>query len=398
MFIPSSSGWLQPEFLAWLLKRWKYQQGVWVGLGIFLFTPFLVQASRSFQPDPLMVLAIAAFVGSLDRFTEKQNWKWAIITALIGGAAILIKAFAGLFVVCVTAIGLIGLYGWSKAIKSRKCWLIAAGVSLPAAIYYLLILGGRSGGFIESWTLAFSHLWADPSFYADWLHMIDSLYSLPVFILALVGTWFLSDRPRNMTLGLWLGYFLYGLSSPFQFVTHSYYHLPLAILIFIGITPLVNLVMQSLATQSTRTQLAVIAILVAISGYYLWVSRSILIVTDYRSEKAGWEKISTSLPRDGSFIALTQDYGNRLMYFSLVKPAEYWPTTSGQNLSAARGKGDKDFDTTFAKLTEGKKYFLVTAMGQLDDQPALKNRLSQFTQTSSGDGFVIYNLEQPLSP
>ena len=367
-------------------------------MGIFLFNPFLVQASRSFQPDPLMVLAIAAFLLSLDHFSEKQNWKWAIITALIGGLAILIKAFAGLFVVPVGLIVLLNLLGWKGLFRSGKSWCIATGIVLPAAIYYLLILGGRSSGFFESWTLAFSSYWIAPSFYADWLHMIDSLYSLPLFVLALVGTCFLSELPRKITFGLWVGYFLYGISSPFQFVTHTYYHLPLAILIFLGISPLASLAMQYLRSQPYLPRLAVIVILTAISGYYLWISRSVMVVTDYRSEPAGWQKISETMPDDGPFIALTQDYGNRLMYFALVKPAEYWPTTSGQNLSAARGKGEKDFEASFANLTQGMKYFLVTAMGQLEDQSQLKQKLAGYTIAASGDGFVIYNLEQPLSP
>jgi hypothetical protein len=67
-----------------------------------------------------------------------------------------------------------------------------------------------------------------------------------------------------------------------------------------------------------------------------------------------------------------------------------WPLSTG--LSEARG-GNQD-NADFASLTEGKEYFLVTAFGQLDKQPHLKEILAQYPIAAEGDGFVLYDLRK----
>jgi len=42
-------------------------------------------------------------------------------------------------------------------------------------------------------------------------------------------------------------------------------------------------------------------------------------------------------------------------------------------------------------------YFLVTAMGEFDAQPALKEYLFSHYQVESGEGYDLFNLHQPLS-
>lgn len=385
-------------FLFLLLRRWNYQDGALIGLGIFLFAPFLVQASRSFQPDPFMVMWIAVLLYVLDRYIEKPTWKWAVISGLVGGMAVLVKVVAGLFVGPVLLLVLLSRFGLMDSVKSLKLWVMAGLVVLPPAIYYLVLLGGRSGGFFASWTVSFLHLLVDSSFYADWLHMLDSLFSLTLVVIALAGTFLYNRQPNRMVLGLWMGYILYGLISPFQFVTHTYYHLPMALLLMLGVTPIADVFLKSMRSATFISRTAVLILMLAVSGYYLYISRSVLVVDNFRAESIEWQQIGKVMPRDGSVIALTQDYGNRLMYFGLVKPAEYWPTTSGQNLSEAKGKGNKDFEDTYAKLTNGMRYFLVTALGQLDSQPDLKAKLSEYQVVNGGSGYILYDLTQPVLP
>lgn len=392
----SAGFWLIAALFLWLtLRRWKLRTGALAGLGVFLLAPFLVQASRSFQPDPFMVMWIAIFVYLCDRFTEQPTWKWAILAGAVGGLAVLVKVFAGLFVAAVFALVMLGRFGFKGALRSGKIWAAAGLIVSPAVVYYLLILGGRSGGFFSSWTLAFLPLLIDPGFYADWLHMLDSLFSLSLVVAALAGLFWLPNGPRMSAMGLWIGYLLYGLISPYQFVTHTYYHLPAALLLAVGLAPLAEIAWQALSRQPWICRAAVLVLLAGVSGYYLYVTRSVLAVDNFRSEPIGWQRISEALPKDGPVIALTQDYGNRLMYFGLIKVSEYWPTTSGQNLSEAKGKGGKDFEATFAHLTEGRRYFLVTALGQLDVQPDLKKKLTAYTLVGQGDGYLIYDLTQP---
>ena len=95
------------------------------------------------------------------------------------------------------------------------------------------------------------------------------------------------------------------------------------------------------------------------------------------------------IPADADVIALTQDYGYRLMLFGWRK-VNLWPLST--DLSEARG-GKQDA-SGFADLTEGKEYFLVTAFGQLNKQPDLKNILEQYPIAAQGDEYILYDLQK----
>ena len=94
------------------------------------------------------------------------------------------------------------------------------------------------------------------------------------------------------------------------------------------------------------------------------------------------------MPVDGEVIALTQDYGYRLMLYGW-RIVDLWPLATG--LSETRNPG-KNFAEDFTDLTAGKDYFLVTAFGQLDKQPGLKNILDTYPIAIEGEGYILYDL------
>ncbi len=115
---------------------------------------------------------------------------------------------------------------------------------------------------------------------------------------------------------------------------------------------------------------------------------------DYRNEPAYWQEIASYLPDDGKIVALTQDYGYRLMYYAWRKVI-LWPNRGEQNLNALRGS-EKEFEEYFSKRTQDKRYFLVTAFRQFEDQPDLKHMLyDRFSLLAEGEGYLIFDLAQP---
>src|SRR5512135_3024514 len=62
-----------------------------ISLAYYLVLPFAVQASRSFQPDPLMTAAFVIGIYFLYRWMEERTWKWAILASLFAGFAVLVK-------------------------------------------------------------------------------------------------------------------------------------------------------------------------------------------------------------------------------------------------------------------------------------------------------------------
>jgi hypothetical protein len=101
------------------------------------------------------------------------------------------------------------------------------------------------------------------------------------------------------------------------------------------------------------------------------------------------------MPGDGRIIALTQDYGLRLMYYG-GQNISLWPPRGERQLAGLRGQ-NKAFADYFAGKTEGKDYFLITAFKQLDDQADLKSYLSEnFSLIANENSYMLYDLRNPL--
>jgi hypothetical protein len=219
---------------------------------------------------------------------------------------------------------------------------------------------------------------------------------MTVLLLALVGVLISQPRNRSLLLGLWGGYFVYGLFLPYQMYTHNYYHLQLIPILALSMVPVAQLIWERIAQQGIVWRILFAGIAFIAIAFPAWVGRSTLAREDFRKEPAYWQEIGSHLPADGKILALTQDYGYRLMYYGWRKVV-LWPTTGEQNLSALRGS-EKKFEENFAKRTEGKDYFLITSFGQFNDQPVLKQTLyEKYPVYAEGDGYLIFSLANPMT-
>ena len=367
--------------------------GAVVSLAYYLILPFGVLASRSFQPDPGMVMWIVLGVYALYRWAEKPAWKWAVAAGLLTGMAVLTKVPAAYIVGAAAAALVLHTRGWKRFWRDPQVWLMAFLMITPTVIYYMT-RQSRASDYVESWTISLSHLLLEPSFYVRWLSFVQDLVGMTALLLGLVGVLISSGRRRILLLGLWSGYALYGLTLPYQMYTHSYYHIQLIPIIALSLAPVGSLILDRLGQQPRIWQaLAAGVVLVAIA-FPAWTTVAELKRADYRNEPAYWQKIASYLPTDGKILALTQDYGYRLMYFGWRKVI-LWPTRGEINLAALRGSS-KEFESYFARRTEGKSYFLITAFGQFNDQPDLKQMLADhYPLIAQGDGYLIYDLVHP---
>ena len=143
-------------------------------------------------------------------------------------------------------------------------------------------------------------------------------------------------------------------------------------------------------------QLSFVAVLLVVMIYASWQALIPLYSQNYRNEPAYWQEIASFLPSDGKIIALTQDYGYRLMYYGWRK-VSLWPNRGEINLSNLRNS-DKEFLEFFSKRTEDKSYFLITAFKQFEDQPALQQTLYEnYKVLAEGQGYLIFDLTKPQS-
>lgn len=381
----------------------------WSALGalaFYLVLPFSVQASRSLQPDPSMVawLLLAAF--ALFRWSEERTWRWCLAAGISSGMAVFTKAVAlyplGGVVLALMIHGegserpqdvLSGVRNFLKQVSSPQLWLIGVLTLLPSAIFYLS-RQGRAAEYFSSWTLALSHLLLQPAFYGEWAKMIASVLSPLGCLIAIAGLALAKGKGKAVLLGWGLGYMVYGLFLPYQMNTHNYYHLQLVPWAALAMTPAITRGLTFLKTKGKLWRWATGSAALLLLIWMSWQALIPLYSKDYRSEPVYWQTIASYLPEEGKIIALTQDYGYRLMYYGWRK-VTLWPNRGEIKLSHLRGS-TKEFEEYFRKRTEGKRYFLITAFRQFEEQPALQEILySRYTLIAEGPGYLIFDLSQP---
>ncbi len=368
-----------------------------VALAYFLVLPFGVQASRSFQPDPGMVMWIILGVYALYRWSETHNWKWALLAGVLGGMAVLVKAVAA-YIIAGAAVSLVlDSLGWRRFWRNAQVWVMMLLMALPSGFYYLVLRGGRAGEYFDTWTVSLSHLLLDPSTYVRWLSLVADLLGLGALLLGLLGIVIAQGRGRALLTGLWVGYLVYGLLTPYQMYTHSYYHIQLVAILAVSLVPGVQVLAEKISAQPRFWQTVVLGIFVLGIGFASWEAILPQYRDDYRHEPPYWEEIGNQLPTDGKILALTQDYGYRIMYYGWRKVI-LWPNRGEIALSELRGEG-KEFEDYFNRRSEGMNYFLITAFRQLDEQADLKAHLQQnYPVYAEGSGYLIYDLAHPLQP
>jgi hypothetical protein len=379
-----------------LIRSFTSPPAALLSVAYYLFLPFGVQASRSFQPDPLMVALLILGMFAAYRWSENRKWSWVFWTAASMGFAILVKAFAAYFALGVLLAIVIFTMGFRAALRDKQVWTMAAITVLPAGIYYLVNIGGTSGGYIQNWIVALLPLAFEPGFYVRWANLVTDLLGVTRLVVAFAGVLVAELRARWLLIGAWTGYVVYGVTLPHQTTTHNYYHLFLVPLAAISIAPIIHLVVEKIARQHRFWQAAFALVLFSSLFFNAWIARSDMLGVSYRDVPPYWERVGAAIPSDGETIGLVQDYGNLLTYYGWRR-VELWPVTGDLYLAGLRGNTSADFETFFLDRTTGMNYFLVTAFNQLEQQPMLADYLdAHYPVYSQGDGYIIYDL-QPVT-
>ncbi|NIM93313.1 MAG: hypothetical protein GTO18_06340 [Anaerolineales bacterium] len=366
-----------------------------VAAAIFAILPYGIIASRSFQPDPVMVTAVIFAVLALYLWSEKPTWRRAVLAGLLCGLAVLLKAVA-IFPVVGAFLGLIvSSRDLKKTLLNPQTWIIGLLAVAPAMIWNTLLITERASGLFGFWVLSFRDLIFDPSFYIRWVGEINYVVGFEVFVLSLIGILLMKQgRAKGLMFGTLFGYLIYGLALPYQIMTHDYYHLMLIAIVALGISCVAALIINQLRKGQRIWQYAALLICVAAVGSLLWSARVDLAREDYRSEVAGWKNLGEELPSDGSIIALTHGYGFRLQYYGW-KDIEVWPYRADMTVWELSGSDVYDFEEEFRTRTLGMDYFLITHFAELESQPQLKEYLYQnFHIHQEGDGYILFDLRE----
>jgi len=384
-----------PLFL--LARRLTTINGAFIALSLYLFNPFGTIASRSFQPDPLMVMLIIWALYFQFKWLDDDKVTSALFAGIFTGLAVLIKTPA-VFFVGISMVGVVLLKGLKKSLRDWRVYLVAAISLLPAVIYTSLsaTVGGNAGAiFGARWVPA---LFSDPKWYLNWLMLARLVVGFYPIIISLLGFFLIKEKKYQVIFFcMWLGYLLYGFMFAYHIYTHDYYHLPLIPIIAVGFGVVGGELFSLLESRQMSRFFRVLVMLLFVFslGLNVMKSRSEMIGASYRHEAKYWKDLGEKIGQDSPVIALTHDYGYRINYWGFIQPT-LWPTQGDLTVKELIGSTDPEFETLFKMRTEGKEYFLVTLLGDFESQANLYKQLFENYPYEQGDGYYLFDLTHPL--
>jgi hypothetical protein len=420
----SSLFWLIGGIFLFLLARdFVSFDGALISTSYYLMFPYGIIGSRSFQPDPLMIMLVLGFWWTFSRWITLTpaplsplrlradehgtplgangrgiGLSFAVLAGLLGGLAIFIKFSAAFFVIG----GALGLafsrFTLRDLFRNVQVCVIALLGALPAALYLIygiFIRGDLASQFSGRFVPA---LLFNPFNYLQWEVKLSMAAGGLFVMLGLLSVFLTRDRRLRIFLyGLWGSYILFGLFFNYHIATHDYYHLPLIPIVGLSLVPLGDWFFTRLGESALGRPARIAVYVTLLFGLFsvAWDVRNQMKAVDYRPQAAMWAEIGEQFDENARVVALTQDYGSRLEYWGWQESAN-WPHLGDEGYANIRS-GVFTFDDLFNRYSSKMSYFLVTDFDELGRQPGLKERLFNFYPVSAeGNGYLIFDLKNPL--
>ncbi len=380
-------------FLFFAARRLVSPDGALLTASFYLYLPYGVYASRSLQPDPLMVAFITAFIWGLAGWLDERKWRWAVLAGLFGGLAILMKVVAIFFIAGAALVAILQKTPLKKAFNDAQVWGIATLTLLPTLAYYIngfALGGGTSQNYSGRF---FPELLISPSFYLRWGLNLEQIMGYLAIALALLGLLLFPKEKNGLLIGLWGGYILYGLIFNYHFSTHDYYQMPFLPVAALSLAPFGEMMGSALRARSNGVmpRLGLLAAWTLALLGAAWTVRSELRAVDYRPLAETYREAGDLLRDQGKVVALSEDYGYRMNYWGWLNVTP-WP--SAGDLWYQEKRGDpQDFSQVFDKHAKGRAFFLVTDFDEWEAQEDLRDYLETYYPLyAEGDGYLIFDL------
>src|SRR5258706_1420526 len=303
-------------FLFMLVQELVSFDGALLSTAYYLFFPYAIFASRSYQPDPLMVMLILAFCWMFRQWIQTSAWHYVLLSGLVGGFAIFVKFSAAFFVIG-AALGLVfSRFTVRELSQNVQVWVVAALGAIPALayLYYGIFVRGGLGGQFEG--RFFPALLISPLNYLQWATKVNFAAGGLFIMLGLLSFFLIKEKQmQSLMIGLWGGYLLYGMFFDYHVATHDYYHLPFIPIVALSLGPVGGWVAAHWI-ESTWGYGRGVVFIILLYGLFsvVWDVRNQMKAVDYRPDAAMWAEIGQKLGNEKGAIALTQDYGSGLEY------------------------------------------------------------------------------------
>jgi Dolichyl-phosphate-mannose-protein mannosyltransferase len=392
-------------FLFLIARRISPVEAALCCVWFYLFLHFAIAASRSFQPDPMMVALLLAGVLAILRYRESPTRERFWVAGAVSACAVLAKPGVALFPIAGAFLAL-SMFdrGVRATLKDRRTYAFGLIAVLPSALFVLV---GLLAGFLDGDTQGrfVPHLLGTGEYWEGWLDLEVQVAGVGPLALGLVGIVIARGATRALLLGLLAGYFVYGLAFTYHIHTHDYYSLPLVPIVALSLTPVIALVLERLESVTGRR-----LVLTGIAAGALIASGALAAreiherVTNspenYHNPVSVYEAIGEEVNHSGSTLFVDQDFGEALRYYGYLSGA-YWPTSQEIHEEAkvrdnpprsAAERLRRDYWPNRRNTAAPPEYFIVTKPSELDLQPDLRQLLARFAVKARTGAYVVYDL------
>lgn len=371
-----------------------------IAVAFFLFLPYGVRASRSFQPDPLMIMMFVASIYAIYKYYSNLSNRLLAAACVLSGLAVFVKP------VCIFPIlgAFMALRIVTMDIRSvffrRDIFIFAAAICTPTVLYYcyaIFIAGFLKGqadkSFVPSHYLTYRY-------WHDWYQLMGSVMGRWTVSLSILGVLLLRLKiQRAFLVGLWASYIIFGLIFTTHISTHDYYHLMLIPIGALSLGSLGSFLLQELRWNKGIWRFAVWCVFVV--PILFTIRDAAWPVNDTGFDKAikMYEEIGDRVNHSTNTLFLDKYYGDVLLYYGKLG-GEYWPNKDEwefEDKSKPIERGKALLDRFIAE--RAPEYFIISSMEELADQQDLKKALDEeYVIVAVTPDYIIYDLKQRKIP
>lgn len=367
-----------------------------VSTAFFLFVPYGISASRSFQPDILMIMTFLGAIWVIFRYRQVASRRLFLAAVALSALAIFVKG------VCIFPIWLAFLLtnitqkGIRATLKNTSVAVFLFFSLLPTFLYYGY--GMFIADFLKNQASSsfLPHLLIEGFYWKGWLQLVLKVIGQGALIASLLGLPLVRLRlTKSLLVALWGGYFIFGLVFTYHIHTHDYYHLMLIPITAMSLGVSAETLLRLLAGTSRFWRWTAWGVLVFAILLYVREARWYLGIPGAESQVQLFEEIGERADHSTRTIFLDSNYGKPLQYHGRLSGYN-WPNRGdfqSANLCKKplqRGKTLLD-SLLFEKSPE---YFIVTDYSELERQQDLKEALGNYPLLISTDRYRIYDLRK----
>ena len=365
-------------------------------LAYYLFVPIGIIASKSFQPDTLMIMLYLGSLWAILRYDEESSWQNLVWAMLVSAMAVIVRPLC-LFAIFGAFTSLVVYRYFAGESKLPSHFLFFGGALLIGTAYYVysLLFADTLAGQAS---ITFQpHLLLQRDFWLDWIYIsFDTLTTVAV-TMALLGLAIVrSPRLRWLLLGLWGSHLIYGLVFNYHISTHNYYQLQLIPTVALSSGVLLSFLLDQIRLSDwdrlRRIWLGGICAMFILLALWQVVQHG-RVAHNFEGEATAHE-IGVLVNHSTRTIYIAPYYGRPLEYFGQLS-GQYWPRPVTSMLYRHSAFVEASIGERLANLPYIPEYVIITDFREYNTHhDDLRNYLQACVLVAETSNYLVYEFCQ----